>query len=58
MQARLVLTPELAVCGYPPMDLLDRPEVFERNEKAIQELAAMTQGQTCALAVGHVGACP
>src|SRR5688572_25116066 len=57
-QARLLLTPELVVCGYPPHDLLDRPEIFERNEKAVLELAALTKGQKCALAVGHVAANP
>lgn len=53
-KARLLLTPELGVCGYPPLDLMDRPEIFERNEKALMELSALTQGQSCALAVGHV----
>ena len=32
-QARLLLTPELSICGYPPHDLVERPEMFERNEK-------------------------
>lgn len=57
-QARLLLTPELAVCGYPPQDLMDRPEMFERNERAVQELQSLTRGQSCALAVGHVAANP
>ena len=52
--ARLVLTPELGICGYPLHDLLDRPEMFERNEKALDDLARLTRGQTCALAVGHI----
>jgi len=53
-QARLLLTPEMGLCGYPPHDLLDRPEMFERNEKALSDLLTVTQGQKCALAVGHV----
>src|SRR6185437_492662 len=57
-KARLLLTPELSVCGYPPYDLIDRPEIFERNEKALAELAAMTKGRSCALIVGHVARNP
>lgn len=57
-QARILLTPELGICGYPPYDLMDRPEMIERNEKAVEELARLTQHQTCALLVGHVGANP
>lgn len=50
--ADLLLTPELGVCGYPPHDLLERPEFFERSERALVQLAALTQGQTCALVAG------
>ena len=57
-QARLLLTPELSVCGYPPHDLLDRPEIFERNEKALIKLLKMTEGKKCALVVGFVAANP
>lgn len=57
-QARLLLTPELGVCGYPPHDLVIRPEMVERNEKAVEELMAATRGQSCALIVGHVAANP
>jgi NAD+ synthase (glutamine-hydrolysing) len=57
-QARLLLTPELSVCGYPPYDLMERPEMFERNEKALDALAKLTLGKKCALAVGHVARNP
>src|SRR5690242_20024577 len=57
-QARLLLTPELGICGYPPHDLMDRPEMFERNEAAIQSLLECTRGQNCALVVGHVARNP
>jgi NAD+ synthase (glutamine-hydrolysing) len=33
--ARLCLTPELSLNGYPPHDLLERPEIFERNKQAL-----------------------
>ncbi len=58
VQARLLLTPELSLCGYPPHDLMDRPEMFERNEDALAKLMRITQGQKCALAVGHVARSP
>src|SRR6185437_13982756 len=57
-KARLLLTPELSICGYPPHDLVDRPEIFERNEKALARLAALTKGKSCALIVGHVARNP
>src|SRR5687767_13846656 len=57
-QARLLLTPEMGICGYPLHDLIERPEIFERNEKALDDLAALTRGQNCALLVGHVASNP
>ncbi len=52
--ARLLLTPEMSICGYPPHDLIERPEIFDRCEKALNELKKATKGQKCALAVGSV----
>src|SRR3982751_6638855 len=57
-QARLLLTPELSLCGYPPYDLIERSEMFERNEKALEELMAYTKRQKTALVIGHVGRNP
>jgi NAD+ synthetase len=57
-QARLLLTPELGICGYPPHDLIDRPEMFDRNERALEQLAQFTKNKTCALIVGHVAKNP
>lgn len=56
--ADLLLTPELGVCGYPPHDLIERPEMFERNERAVEELKNFTKGEDCVLAVGHVSPNP
>lgn len=59
-ECRLLLTPELSLCGYPPLDLLHRPEIFERNEKALREILALTESSSrstsvpCAIAVGLV----
>lgn len=57
-KARVLLTPELGVCGYPTYDLIDRPEIFERNEKALKDLVHATLGKSCALIVGHVARNP
>lgn len=42
--ADLVVFSELAVCGYPPHDLLERREFVERCELAIAQIAANTFG--------------
>jgi NAD+ synthetase len=36
---RLMLTPELSLCGYPPKDLLLRPDFVESMSKHLQDLA-------------------
>ena len=38
--ARLVLTPELSLWGYPPRDLLLRPSLLEAQSRALEGLAA------------------
>ena len=43
-KADLVVFPELALCGYPPEDLLLKPHFIENNLKAIALLAKKTQG--------------
>ena len=37
--AEMILFPELAVCGYPPRDLLEKPAFVERNQKVVNEIA-------------------
>ena len=49
--AKLLLTPELALTGYPPEDLLLREDFNQASEIALIELAKKTQGIT--LLVGH-----
>ena len=44
--ADIVLFPELAVCGYPPEDLLLRPAFLARCEAALQRIAAGVHGIT------------
>src|SRR5215472_8662198 len=36
--ADLVLFPELAVCGYPPKDLLERRSFLEESERATRRI--------------------
>ena len=40
--ARLVVFPELTVCGYPPRDFLDLPEFLARAAATLEELARET----------------
>ena len=42
--AGLILFPELAICGYPPRDLVERPSFVERNLEAVKRIAAETRG--------------
>lgn len=50
--ADLVVCPELAVCGYPPEDLVLKPFFIDQVEAAVAELAALTVGDNPALLVG------
>ncbi len=40
--AEFVVTPEMAVCGYPPMDLVFRSGFVESAQKHVEALAAAT----------------
>lgn len=50
--AQLLVLPELAVCGYPPKDLLLRDGFISHCEAAVERLAGLTLGKT-AILVGH-----
>jgi NAD+ synthetase len=52
--ADLLLTPELALCGYPPEDLLLRPDFYRACDRALSALA--TRLPLPAI-VGHPEAC-
>jgi NAD+ synthase (glutamine-hydrolysing) len=43
--AELVVFPELAVCGYPPADFLEKAVFVERAGEAVEEIAAWTRGE-------------
>ncbi|MBI4742852.1 MAG: NAD+ synthase [Betaproteobacteria bacterium] len=49
--ADLLLTPELALCGYPPEDLLLRPDFYAACDRELDLLAGKLNG--IAVLVGH-----
>ncbi len=52
--ARLVLTPELSLCGYPPEDLLLRPAFMQACAQALKDCAlAMADLEGLFVVVGH-----
>jgi NAD+ synthase/NAD+ synthase (glutamine-hydrolysing) len=50
----LVMFPELAVCGYPPADLLEKPAFVERAGRVVEEIAAQTAHSKLAIICGYV----
>jgi NAD+ synthase (glutamine-hydrolysing) len=54
-QADVVLFPELAVCGYPPADFLEKPSFVARAGEAVAEIAAATTaGRPLTVICGYV----
>ena len=41
--ADIVAFPELAICGYPPRDLLEKPSFVEGCEREVARLAQLTR---------------
>ncbi len=54
--ADLVLFPELAICGYPPADLLEKPAFVTRCGEALCEIARATAHDRIAVIAGYVTA--
>ncbi len=52
--ADLVVFSELAICGYPPADLLEKPSFIARAGEAMQEVAAATASLPIAVISGFV----
>ncbi len=50
--ACLLITPELALCGYPPEDLLFRQDFILANEKALHRIAESISG--ISVVIGHI----
>ena len=50
--ARLTVFSELAICGYPPADFLEKPSFLARCRSAVDELAAATSELPTAVLAG------
>ena len=50
--ARLLLTPELSLCGYPPEDLLFRQDFYTANQRALHWLEQQLP-HDMAVVIGH-----
>lgn len=50
--ARLTVFSELAICGYPPADFLEKPSFLVRCRSAVDELAAATKELSTAVLAG------
>src|ERR1700683_304440 len=53
--AELIVFPELSVTGYPPRDLVEKPDFIERSEKAVEQLADATKDLPLSIITGYVG---
>ena len=50
----LIVFPEMAICGYPPMDLLDQASFADGDEAALRQLQRELPSGV-AVAIGHIG---
>ena len=50
--ARLAVFSELAICGYPPADLLEKPRFLARCQSAVEELTAASRDLPTAILAG------
>ena len=50
--ARLTVFSELAICGYPPADFLEKPSFLARCQSAVDELRAATRDLPTAVLAG------
>src|SRR5258708_2599055 len=52
--ADVAVFPELALTGYPPRDLVEKPSFLDRNEQALEQLAGLTAEIGTAVVCGFV----
>jgi NAD+ synthase (glutamine-hydrolysing) len=52
--AEIAVFPELAVTGYPPHDLLEKPSFLDRSERELERLAQRTADLDLSLICGYV----
>ena len=50
----LLVFPELAITGYPPEDLLTRPEFITQTVQVVEQLVQRSAGFQCSILVGSV----
>jgi predicted amidohydrolase len=50
--ARLTVFSELAICGYPPADFVEKPSFLARCRTAVEDLAAATRDLPTAVLAG------
>ena len=53
--ADLIVFPELSLTGYPPRDLVEKPDFIERSEAAVEQLAHETKDLPLSIVTGYVG---
>lgn len=53
--AELIVFPELSITGYPPRDLVEKPDFIARSEKAVEQLANATKDLPLSIIAGYVG---
>jgi NAD+ synthase (glutamine-hydrolysing) len=51
MKADIVAFPEMAITGYPPEDLLLKPDFVEAAVRVLHEIVPASEGLTLSLAV-------
>src|SRR5512145_1286422 len=56
--ADLAVFPELALTGYPPRDLVEKPSFLQRTEEALRQLVDASASLPIGLIVGYVGRAP
>ena len=53
--ADVVVFPELALCGYPPRDLVEKPSFLDRSEAELARFARATADLKISIVCGFVG---
>src|SRR5579862_8730936 len=53
--AGLIVFPELSITGYPPRDLVEKPDFIQRSEMAVDRLAEATKELPLSIVAGYVG---
>ena len=53
--AELAVFPELCITGYPPRDLVEKPDFIAKSEEAVIKLAQATKDLPIAIIAGYVG---